>query len=79
MKQKKDISSNGRLSGVEAALRRAGQKARELAAKTGTPLVIYSDGKIKKLRINSRPATRSSHFSRKELRSGKETSGKVPK
>jgi hypothetical protein len=40
VKQKKDISSNGRLSGVEAALRRAGRRARELAAKTGTPLVI---------------------------------------
>ena len=59
MKQKKDTSSNGRLNGVEAALRRAGQRARELAAKTGTPLVIYSEGKIKKLRIVHRPATRS--------------------
>jgi len=60
VKQKKDTSSNGRLTGVEAALRRAGRRARELAAKTGTPLVIYSDGKIKKLRILPRPATRSS-------------------
>jgi diaminopimelate decarboxylase len=34
--------------------------ARELAAKTGTPLVIYSEGKIKKLRIRPKPATRSS-------------------
>ncbi|HYX28978.1 MAG TPA: hypothetical protein VE863_10440 [Pyrinomonadaceae bacterium] len=57
MKQRKNTSRNGRLSGVEAALRRAGQRARELAAKTGTPLVIYSDGKIKKLRISSKPAT----------------------
>ena len=60
VKEKKDISSNGRLSGVEAALRRARRRARELAAKTGTPLVIYSEGKIKKLRILPRPATRSS-------------------
>ena len=60
MKQKKDINSNGRLSGVEAALRRAGQRAREVAAKTGTPLVIYSDGKIKKLRISPRQQTKSS-------------------
>jgi len=60
VKQKKDISSNGRLSGVEAALRRAGQRARELAAKTGTPLVIYSDGKIKKLKISAGPVTKSS-------------------
>ena len=60
MRQKKDISSNGRLGGVEAALRRAGRRARELAAKTGTPLVIYSQGKIKKLRILPRPATKPS-------------------
>ena len=60
MKQKKDINPNGRLTGVEAALRRAGRRARELAAKTGTPLVIYSDGKIKKLRILPTPVTRSS-------------------
>ena len=60
VKQKKDTSSNGRLTGVEAALRRAGRRARELAAKTGTPLVIYSEGKIKKLRIPARQVTKSS-------------------
>ena len=32
----------------------------ELAAKTGTPLVIYSEGKIKKLRIPPRQVTKSS-------------------
>jgi hypothetical protein len=60
VKQKKGTSSNGRLNGVEAALRRAGQRARELAAKTGTPLVIYSEGKIKKLRILPKQGNRSS-------------------
>lgn len=55
MKQKSDANNNGTLSGVEPALRRA----RELAAKTGTPLVISIDGKIKKLRIRPKPATRS--------------------
>lgn len=60
VKQKKDTSSNGRLTGVEAALRRAGRRARELAAKTGTPLVIYSEGKIKKLRILPKELNRSS-------------------
>ena len=59
MKQKRDTSNNGKLSGVESALRRAGRRARELAAKTGTPLVIYSEGKIKKLRIRPKPGTRS--------------------
>ncbi len=29
-----------------AALRRAGQQARELAARTRTPLVTYRDGKV---------------------------------
>lgn len=60
MKQKKETNGHGPLTGVEAALRRAGQRARELAAKTGTPLVIYSDGKIKKLRISARQVTKSS-------------------
>lgn len=60
MKQKKDTNSNGRLTGVEAALRRAGRRARELAAKTGTPLVVYSEGKIKKLRILRRQVSRPS-------------------
>jgi hypothetical protein len=54
MKPRNDNRENGKLSGVEIALRRAGQRARELAAKTGTPLVIYSEGKIKKLRISKR-------------------------
>lgn len=60
MKQRKDADNNGQLNGVESALRRAGRRARELAARTGTPLVIYSEGKIKKLRIRPKPATRSS-------------------
>jgi hypothetical protein len=59
MKPRNDKSNNGKLSGVETALRRAGQRARELGAKTGTPLVIYSQGKLKKLRI-PRSVTRSS-------------------
>jgi hypothetical protein len=58
MKRKIPPGNNGKLMGVETALRRAGRRARELAALTGTPLVIYSDGKIKKLRVQSKPATR---------------------
>ncbi len=34
------------LARVEAALLRAGQNARKTARDTGTPLVIYKDGKI---------------------------------
>lgn len=37
------------LAGVEPALHRAQQQARETAARTGTPLVIYRDGKIEQL------------------------------
>lgn len=36
------------LPGVEAALRRAAQRARELARQTHTPLVVYKDGKIER-------------------------------
>lgn len=60
MKQRKDPGNNGKLNGVEAALRRAGQRARELAANTGTPLVIFSEGKIKKIRIPPKAAPRRS-------------------
>jgi len=37
------------LTGVEPALHRAQQQARETAARTGTPLVIYRDGKIEEI------------------------------
>ncbi len=39
------------LAGVDSALRRAQKRARETAAQTGTPLVIYKDGKIEKRRV----------------------------
>jgi hypothetical protein len=58
MKRKTAQCNNGKLMGVESALRRASRRARELAAQTGTPLVIYSEGKIKKLRIKAKPTTR---------------------
>jgi hypothetical protein len=37
--------------GVDAALRRAAKRAREVAIRTGTPLVIYRNGKIEKLKM----------------------------
>ena len=51
MKQKKSTNDNGRLHGVEAALQRAALRAREIVAQTGTPLVIWKNGKIVKLMI----------------------------
>ncbi|MDQ2667706.1 MAG: hypothetical protein M3Z05_17080 [Gemmatimonadota bacterium] len=43
------------IAGVQSALRRAGERARELAARTQTPLVIYCDGKIE-MRMVTNPA-----------------------
>ncbi|HKZ01555.1 MAG TPA: hypothetical protein VJ180_04915 [Pyrinomonadaceae bacterium] len=60
MKNRRQADQNGRLSGVEAALRRASRRARDLAAKTHTPLVIFSKGRIQKLRVKPKPAPRSS-------------------
>ena len=47
-KRKRESQTDGILAGVEAALRRAQQRAREIAARTGTPLVIFRNGKIEK-------------------------------
>lgn len=47
-KRKQKSASDGMLTGVEAALRRARQRALEIAARTGTPIIIYRDGKVEK-------------------------------
>ena len=39
------------LAKVEAALQRAGARAREIARKTRTPLIIYKDGKIREYKV----------------------------
>ena len=39
------------LARVEAALLRAGARAREIARKTRTPLIIYKDGKIREYKV----------------------------
>ena len=46
--------------GVEAALQRAALRAREIAAQTGTPLVIWKNGKIVKLMISPKEVTKAS-------------------
>jgi hypothetical protein len=38
------------------ALRRARDAARQIAARTDTPLVIYRNGKIELVRVNALPA-----------------------
>lgn len=51
MNSKQESPQDAQRSGEECALRRAEQRARETAAKTGTPLVIYRDGKVKELAV----------------------------
>ncbi len=51
MKDKKRKVSDPDIQGVGPALRRSAALAREIARKTGTPLVIYKDGKIVKKSI----------------------------
>ncbi len=48
MNEEHEFPSNADRRGEENALRRAERQAREIAARTGTPLVIYRDGKIEK-------------------------------
>jgi hypothetical protein len=44
------------LDGAEPALRRAAERARQVAVQTGTPLVVWQDGK---LALVAQPPTRS--------------------
>ena len=44
------------VAGHDAALRRAALKARETARRTGTPLVIYRDGKVCKEHVATETA-----------------------
>ena len=43
--------------GEEQALRRAQSQARETAARTGTPLVLYVDGKVEKRAVDGAVAS----------------------
>ena len=51
MNTEKKIIQDADLAKVEAALQRAGGRAREIARKTRTPLIIYKDGKIRRYRV----------------------------
>ena len=48
MNDKHEFPPNLERDGEERALRRAQNQARETAARTGTPLVLYVDGKVVK-------------------------------
>lgn len=43
------------LKGVDVALKRAARRAREIAERTNTPLVIYKDGQVQKRMIVREP------------------------
>ena len=45
---------NNALTGLEPALRRARLRARQTAARTGTPVVIYRNGKIERRMVTGR-------------------------
>ncbi len=53
MTPKKSKTNDPDLIGAEAALRRAARRAREIARSTGTPLVIWRDGKVVKEYVGS--------------------------
>jgi len=51
MNTEKKIIHDPDLAKVEEALQRAGARAREIARKTRTPLIIYKDGKIREYKV----------------------------
>ena len=55
MKKPSRGSSIAPLEGVEAALWRAAQRARDIARQTGTPLVIYRNGKVEQVNPDDVP------------------------
>jgi len=56
MSTKKALPKNSDFAGVDKALRRAGRKARELAAQTHTPLYVFENGKVVDLTKQKRKA-----------------------
>jgi len=51
MNEKEYAIQDPDLAQVEKALRRAAKQARKIAQQTGTPLVIYEDGRVVKKMI----------------------------
>ena len=57
MNDKHEFPPNLGRDGEERSLRRAQLQAREMAARTGTPLVIYHNGKIEKRLVGEAAAS----------------------
>ncbi len=59
MDEKRNVTNNTDRQDEEQAFRRAEQQAREIAARTGTPLVTYREGKVEKRAVDATAATNS--------------------
>lgn len=46
MNRRSTLQGDTEIAGIEAALRRAARRARELGERTGTPVYVLRDGKI---------------------------------
>jgi len=57
MNDRHEFPPNLGRDGEERALRRAQQQACEIAARTGTPLVIYRNGKVEKRFVDGETAS----------------------
>ena len=55
MKDKKRKVTDPDLRQIEPALRRAAARAREIARKTGTAIIVYEDGKIVRKLVEPEP------------------------
>ena len=51
------------MQAAPVALARAALRARELAARTGTPLVVVREGRVVEVDVASEPASSASDFS----------------
>lgn len=51
MKKEKIVVHDELLAKVGGALRRAAKRAREIAAQTNTPIVVYENGKVVKKKM----------------------------
>jgi len=54
MKKEKIVVHDELLAKVGAALRRAAKRAREIAARTNTPIVVYENGKVVKKKVTKK-------------------------
>ena len=54
MKKEKIVVHDELLAKVGVALRRAAKRAREVAAQTNTPIIVYENGKVVKKRVTKK-------------------------